>query len=227
MHNASTTPSRTVLAVCRAGIRRNRIPALMVQAFAGTLVALYCLAPELRPWFELIGAIKARYNPGFAIISTAFFGGLIPWLVLMHRGRIPSGQHLRHLSFYVGFWALQGAVVNTLYSGLNAWLGPNKDLQTLLLKVLIDQGPFNLLWGTPCCLFLMGWKDAEFSWSRFRVANPPRVLAHRFLTIQVSAWVVWIPAVTMIYSLPADLQIPLFNLVVCFFSLLLTFVSRG
>lgn len=227
MQHHPNSQHRSVWAVCREGIRRNRVPALLVQSFAATLVGLYFLAPDLRPLFEFIGAMKARYNPGFAIISTAFFGGLIPWLVLLHRGRIPAGQRTQQFFFYLGFWALQGAVVNTLYSGLHAWLGPNDSLRTLLTKVVIDQGPFNLLWGTPGSLFLMGWKDAGFSWSRFRTMNPPRVLAHRYLTIQVSAWVVWIPAVTMIYSLPADLQIPLFNLVVCFFSLLLTFVSRG
>jgi hypothetical protein len=37
---------------------------------------------------------------------------------------------------------------------------------------------------------------------------------------------VWIPAVIMIYALPLGLQQPLFNLVVCFFSLLLLFLNR-
>ena len=48
----------------------------------------------------------------------------------------------------------------------------------------------------------------------------------KFATIQISAWIVWVPAVLIIYSLPANLQIPLFNLVLCFFSLVLAFVSR-
>jgi hypothetical protein len=44
--------------------------------------------------------------------------------------------------------------------------------------------------------------------------------------VTFSQWMVWIPAVSIIYCLPSALQIPLFNLVVCFWVLLLTFVSR-
>ena len=41
----------------------------------------------------------------------------------------------------------------------------------------------------------------------------------------VSGWMVWIPAVSMIYILPASLQIPLFNIVLCFWSLVLTLIT--
>jgi hypothetical protein len=42
----------------------------------------------------------------------------------------------------------------------------------------------------------------------------------------MSTWAVWIPAVTIIYCLPAPLQIPLFNLVLCFWVLVLSFISK-
>lgn len=42
----------------------------------------------------------------------------------------------------------------------------------------------------------------------------------------VSTWVVWVPATSLVYTLPSPLQIPLFNLVLCFFVLLLSFVSQ-
>jgi hypothetical protein len=38
---------------------------------------------------------------------------------------------------------------------------------------------------------------------------------------------VWIPAVATIYSLPSALQVPLFNLVLCFWCLLISFISRA
>jgi hypothetical protein len=37
--------------------------------------------------------------------------------------------------------------------------------------------------------------------------------------VLLGIWVVWIPATSIIYSLPLPLQIPLFNLVLCFYVL--------
>jgi len=223
----STPPTRGVAAVCKEGFRRNRFPALVLQLFAATLLGLYFFAPALRPAFTAVGDLKAHADPWFALLSTALFGGLLPWIVLCARGRIAPGDRLRQLAFLLAFWALQGAAVDTLYTLQHHWFGDGRDPHTLLLKLLVDQGPFNLLWATPCTLLLYGWRNAGFSWTRFRAENPWPRLRHRYATVQVSAWIVWIPAVLMIYSLPPDLQIPLFNLVLCFFSLLLVFVSRG
>jgi hypothetical protein len=41
-----------------------------------------------------------------------------------------------------------------------------------------------------------------------------------------ATWIVWLPAVAVIYSLPPALQIPLFNIVLCFFSLLYAALTR-
>jgi hypothetical protein len=37
---------------------------------------------------------------------------------------------------------------------------------------------------------------------------------------------VWVPAVAIIYALPTPLQLPLQNLVLCFFTLLLAHLNR-
>lgn len=213
--------------ICKAGFRRNRVPAVILQLFAAALLALYFLVPDLRGSFEAVGQLKASGGAWFAIVSTAIFGGLIPWGVMVYRGRISRGERGKHLVFFLFFWALQGAAVDWLYTQQTVWFGSGTSLKVLLTKMVVDQGPYNLIWATPNSLILYGWKNAGFSWRAFRQQNPPSLLAHRFLTIQISAWVVWVPSVLMIYSLPPDLQIPLFNLVLCFFSLVLAFVSKG
>lgn len=219
--------SFSIWAVCREGFRRNRVPALILQAFAATLLALYFWIPELRPGFEAIGNFKRASGVWFALFSTALFGGMIPWIVMVFRGRIPEGQKIKQLIFFIGFWALQGFMVDWLYTQQNRWFGSANDFETLLMKVLVDQLPYNLLWATPNGIVLYGWKNANFSWCEFKRIHTLPVIVHKYVTIQVSAWVVWVPAVMMIYSLPPDLQVPLFNLVLCFFSLVLAFVSRG
>lgn len=216
-----------IRAVCIEGFRRNRVPALVLQAFAAALLALYFLVPPMRPGFEAVGELKTGTDPWFAMVSTSLFAGFIPWLVLCHRGRIGGDGRWKHFAFLTLYWAMQGAVVDALYTWQDRWFGSGNDWPTLAVKTLVDQGPFNLIYATPLSLVMYGWKDAGFSWSRFREQNPWPRLRHRYAVIQVSVWIVWIPAVTMIYCLPPELQIPLFNFIICFFSLLLAFVSRG
>jgi predicted branched-subunit amino acid permease len=46
------------------------------------------------------------------------------------------------------------------------------------------------------------------------------------LIFTVTTWVVWIPGTAIIYSLPYPLQIPLFNLTLCFFVILVGVFSQ-
>ena len=218
--------SDSIFSVCLEAFRRNRFPALVLQAAAGVILLLFFLVPATRPAFEGIGALKTRHGYLFSALSTMFFGGVVSWAVLWRRGRIPTGQVWAQGLFFLVFWAVQGLMVDTLYRLQGAWFGQGNDPATLFKKVLIDQGPYNLLYATPVSLCFYAWKDAGFSVDRAREALRGE-FAHRYWTIMVSAWIIWIPAVTMIYSLPAELQIPLFNLVVCFFTLVLAFVSRA
>ncbi len=221
--NASPSIWNTI----KAALIQNRIPAIVLQIFAACILGLYFGVEALRPAFEAIGELKASVGIVFAILSTSIFGGLIPWAVMAHRGRIPPGMRMKHFLFYVLYWAFQGAVVDTLYTYQTVWFGSGTDFKTLFSKMLVDQLPFNLIWATPVGLLFYGWKNCRFSWARFRKDHSRKILIHSYATIQFSSWMVWVPAVLMVYSLPPDLQIPLFNLVLCFFSLVLTFVTRS
>jgi hypothetical protein len=218
--------TESIWSICREGFRRNRVPALFLQAIAASLLCLYFFVPALRPGFDSISELKTRTDPWFAMITTSVFGGLIPWAVSHARGRHPTGRGLQHLIAMLIYWACTGAIVDALYTLQDQWFGSGRDLATLMKKMLVDQGPFNLIWATPVCLTFFGWKETDFDWKQFRAVHSWPVIRQKYLTIQISCWIVWIPAVTMIYAMPQGLQQPLFNLVICFFSLLLVFLNK-
>jgi len=217
--------SSPVFHLCLEAFKRNRVPAFVLQLFAGFILALFFLVPETRSVFEAIGERRARNGYTFSALSTSVSGGLVSWLVLWHRGRIPRGQVPAQGVFFLLYWAVQGLMVDTLYRLQGQWFGDGNDPFTLFKKVLVDQGPYNLIYATPVSLFFYTWKDHDFSWSRAWAAYKSGFV-RRYWSVMISVWMTWIPAVTMVYSLPPDLQIPLFNLVICFFTLVLAFVSR-
>ncbi len=80
------------------------------------------------------------------------------------------------------------------------------------------------------CVFLEAllfmWKDCDFSFALLKAQLGWDFFTYRVPVILCSVWLIWIPAVSLTYAMPSTLQIPLYNLVLCFYVLLLTFVNK-
>lgn len=115
--------------------------------------------------------------------------------------------------------------VDLLYRLQAIMFGNDNQVATIAEKVFFDQFVYNPFWVAPSTTLIYLWKDMEFSWSKTQARLTRRFFVHSTLTILISTWFIWIPAVIIIYSLPLPLQIPLFNLVLCFFVMLLTYLT--
>ena len=115
-----------------------------------------------------------------------------------------------------------GLDVDAFYR-LQAWFfGSDNHWQTIVKKVLVDQFVYCILWASPVTAFFYEWKEADFSLSQWRRQWNSSDLLDKIIVFMVSTWIVWIPATAIVYSLPLPLQIPLFNLTLCFFVLLVS-----
>ncbi len=79
--------------------------------------------------------------------------------------------------------------------------------------------PFTVL------VYTLGEQNFSLSavWQDFR---SPGWYARRVLTPLISNLGIWLPSVAIIYSLPSPLQLPLQNLVLIFFTLILAHLTR-
>lgn len=202
------------------------MPGLCLQLFALLVVVAYFNSPEVGELLDRVGSLKRAYGFAFSALSTAAFGGVIPYLVLLRTGKLPRRRADREFLFYVGFWMWKGIEVDAFYRG-QAWLlGDDAAWSTIVQKTALDQFVYNPLWAAPTQTIFFLWKDSGFSWRRTHERLKEDSFGRRTLVVLLSTWVVWIPAVAIIYSLPSALQLPLFNLVLCFWCLLLSFLSR-
>ncbi|MGH3421170.1 MAG: hypothetical protein ACRDOD_16480, partial [Streptosporangiaceae bacterium] len=88
-------------------------------------------------------------------------------------------------------------------------------------KVLCDQFVYNVLWAAPTASLCFAWKNAGFRAAPVAAAlRQGSWYARDVLPVLIGTWAVWIPVVTCVYALPSALQIPLFNVALCFWSLL-------
>ena len=215
-----------LLEPCWQGMRFNLRPALVLQAFALAIVCGYFWSAPVKDALDVVGALKVRYGYGYSAVATSLFGGLVPYAVLSFAGRIPRQRRLLELAFYALLWFWKGIEVDALYRAQAAWFGEGTGIATIAMKTLVDQLGYVPLWAAPSQVLLFTWKDAGFSLAGTRQAFGRQSFAQRVLVVMFSTWVVWIPAVAIVYSLPSALQVPLFNLVLCFWCLLMSFISR-
>jgi hypothetical protein len=208
-----------------AAARRNLIPGLVLQALALALVLAYYLIPATRSTFETVAQAKVAGGYCASGLSAAIAAGLIPWLVEAARGTIPPGRRLGDCTFVVLLWAWRGAEVDAFYR-FQGWLwGTGTDVGTIACKVALDMLVYAPLWAQPILVAAYRVREQQYDLAAYRRTWTWSAFARQILTVQASGWAVWIPAVSIIYALPGDLQFPLFAVMVCFWSLLLATLS--
>lgn len=214
----------------RAGIRSaraNLIPGFALQVFAVTLVAAYYYhAPthialdRLAAWRESIGVI-------FAIISTGIFGGLLPVLYL--RSQPSTREHTTWLqgAAITAFWSYKGFEVDLLYRMMARFIGTGHDVSTIAAKTAFDQFIYCPLFAVPVTVLVYEWAAEHFNTrALIRDIRAGGWFRRRVLPLLVSNLGVWLPTVCIVYSLPTPLQLPLQNLVLCFFTLMVAHQTR-
>lgn len=223
MSTPAVSPFRASLLAARA----NLAPGLVLQAFAGALVAAYYLHAPSRAALERLAEFRGEVGPLFAIVSTALFGAVIPLAVLQlrraTRGRYDGAQ----MAALIAFWAYKGLEVSIFYALQARWFGEGADFATIAPKTFVDQFVYGPLFAVPATWLVYDWVEHRFD--RGRIAGEIRRTgwyARHCLPLLVASWGVWVPAVIIIYLLPTALQLPLQNAVLCFFTLLVMFMSK-
>jgi hypothetical protein len=204
-------------------IGANLLPGLCLQLFALTIGLSYFYWPASQQAFHFFANLKAEYGALYATISTSIFGGLFPFLYLFLSGNIrflPVAQ----LFFYMIIWAALGGLINGFYGLQIVLFGEGTDWLTILKKTAFDQFVFSVFVTSPVIALAFLWKDQQFNWQKTK-KQFDELIKLQIPTTIVTTWIIWIPAVSLIYMMPTNLQIPLFNLVLCFFVLILAILN--
>jgi hypothetical protein len=223
--NASLSPEapwRTGLHSIRALLR----PGLALQALAASLVLAYYFMPATAGFFARLARWQAEGGFAFSAITTAVCGGLLPFLYLRLMPATRAANPWPHLGFFLLFWAWKGAEVDLWYRTLGWLYGDGTDAGTIACKVVSDQFGYNPLYAAPVGNLCFAWKDAGFRWAPVAAdLRAGRWYARSVLPVLFAVWFLWIPVVVCVYSLPAPLQMPLFNIVLCFWSMVFSHLT--
>ena len=124
------------------------------------------------------------------------------------------------------FWAIKGVEVNYFYALQGYWFGNEVSLRVIAIKTSLDQFIYSAFWAVPGIILIYLWKDNNFSFDAWKKAISKELFLVTIPAAVASNWLIWIPAVSLIYAMPPALQLPLFNLVLCFYVLIVSAISQ-
>ena len=125
------------------------------------------------------------------------------------------------------FWAFKGLEVDLLYQ-FQAWIfGNNNDFKTVAAKVFVDVAIYAPLIGLLNCIIFYIWRDNGYSISKTRASLGEHWYLRKVLPALISNFCVWFPSTIIIYNLPLALQLPVQNLILCFWVLILVFFTKN
>lgn len=215
------------LAIGFAAVRRNLGAGILLQFLALGIIAGYYLNDHVRMSLNDLALWRIKGGYVFSALSTALFAGVLPffidrWRSIKEKKEPASWSFLFFLLF---FWIWKGAEVDAFYRLQAHLFGEGSDFSTLWRKVGVDQLLYCPLWAVPSqALFFHFYHHPPksfFIWREF----PEHWYAKLVLPSLISNAFVWLVAVSVIYSMPSALQIPLFVLVTCFWSLMLILLT--
>ena len=232
-----------IRAAIRAGLssaRENAIPGLILWIVAMAIVAGYYFFAPVNAALDALGHLKSSGGFLYSAISTGIFGGLIPFLwkrAIAARTRKRTGGDIprdqagsmpvwKPCLFLGLFWAYKGIEVDFFYKCQAFFFGTGASPSVIVPKVLVDQFLYNPLWAGWTQVLAYWWMENRFRPSALVDRALWGTMGPRVLTILISTWGTWIVMDSVVYAMPANLQIPLFNIALCFWSLMLTSLTK-
>lgn len=214
-----------------AGLRAakaNIVPGLIVQGLMLAMLLAYYFHPPMTDWLNGLALLKKRWGYGYSAVNAITAGALIPELlriIVFQKARVRR-ENFANLLFTVLLWCVMGVVVDFFYRCQAGWFGAEVTFFVVFKKVLVDQFVYNTVFAAPVTAWLYDWKNRGypthglggfFTVAYYRDTVVPTLFA---------TWGVWIPVVSILYSLPPLLQIPLFGLALSLWVMLYTWMSE-
>lgn len=212
-------------------LRLNLIPGLFLQGVMIAVAVAYFLIPSIHGTLMRLASLKEHWGVLFSFIGTSLASSLLPEILrpLLPRSARSAGEPslLSRLLFALPFWGIIGMQVDLFYRLQFLLFGPSDRISIIVAKVIVDAFLYCPLLAIPqaVCVFL--WRDHGYTHHGFRGWTPARFYALRIFPVLMANWMVWIPVVTVIYSLPAPLGIPLFIIAQSFWVMVFTTLSAG
>ncbi len=211
-------------------LRRNLLPGLLLQSLMAAMGAAYLWYPPARNAFASLAILRSSWGLLFSFLGTSLASALLPELLRLLLPQSKQGENEKlglgaRLLFGIPFWGIIGMQVDLFYRLQYLLFGPSETLWIIAKKVLFDAFLYCPLLAIPQIVCILLWRDHGFTVNGFRGHTPLQFYALKIFPVLLTNWIVLIPLVSLIYSLPTALGIPFFIVAQSFWVMVLTTLS--
>jgi len=200
---------------------------LAIQCISLAVVVAYYSLDGAAEFFAMIAQFKTQGGVVFVMLTTVISGGLLPEVLkrlFSPQAAQPSTKELLHQFL---MWAGVGILVDAFYLLQSVLFAFESDIGTLLAKILFDQFVFAPLICIPLIISWFMLYESHYNLRNWLKQLTPQNLALRTLPLWLTSLCFWPIMLTTVYSLPADLQFPLFLFANAAYSILMIFIARS
>lgn len=200
---------------------------LVIQGCALAVVLCYFYMEGASTFFGSVADWKNRGGLLFVAVSTVISGGLVPEILKrFFRPTDARPPSLGELSHQFVMWGILGVLVDRFYKLQSYLFGDANNASTLIPKVLLDQLAFTPLMGLPFIVLWFMLYENRYSLRAWMRALSFHEITRRVLPLWLTCLGFWPVMLLIVYSLPSDLQFPLFLFGNAAYSMLMIFIAR-
>ena len=215
----------------RKGVRsaiQNLSAILALLAAMGMVVVIYYFWPAGSAFLSRYATWQHAGGIFCAGLMAGFAGGILSELCvvyIMDKGHW-NRRHVENMIFRFVVFSFSGLVVYEFYEWQAIWFGDGVSWRILLPKILVDQFIFSVFYSTTYQTLTFRWQALRYSGERLWSELNWNFVVERMLPVLVTNWMFWIPGVTLIYSMPLILQMPINIFALAMWSILLAGLSK-
>lgn len=186
--------------------RANLVPMVVLWSLAAATVLSYYSIPYVAEALELVRVWQKRSGKFAAFANCAFFCGALPYIAYLCKGRSGPMRPFLTAALQSLFAGVCGVACNSFFHLQSSWFGCGHDVQTLIIKTVVDQFVWTVLVMVPATSFfyvLVGiWVEGSRTTTSFR-----EYLQSDYFPNLIMGWCIWIPVIFIVYVFPQALQI--------------------
>ncbi len=210
-----------------AAIRENILPGLVLQVLMAAFLVAYFTHDGTRAFLSAVADVKRQTGLVFAFFSYVVAAALLPEIlriIFFQSGR-PARRNLFNFLAAAPAWGFIGVAVDILYRCQAVWFGDGASLASVVPKVAVDQFLFSPFFSHPVMVGYFALCAGNFRREAWREVLRTDFYVEKVVPVVVAGWMIWIPGVSVVYSMPQLLQIPVAVIIQCFWVLVFTTIG--
>ena len=207
-------------------VKANAVPMVVLWTLAGALVFGYYSVPWVARGLEPLAVWQKDSGWIASFLNRFLFCGALPGVFILSMRKLSAPHPFAVIFAQTMLSGVCGIVSGWMFELHAAWFGVGTDFGTILVKTLVYQFGWVVVFFMPFGAAVYFWIGRNFSFLRVRAEWPRHCVRELLLPNLVVNWAIWVPLSLIIHLFPTPLQIQLTGLANAFLSLVLLTLGR-